>query len=166
MKPSASAEIGSEVSGNVLRIRRPSSRGVSPGRRSAPASRASASVRFQTAMTLRGRKYLEMTTSNKSSRAMKPPRILVAVDASRTEETLMPAIDGPLAGSLRSPRALPGVDPPPTGNVTPPVGSWQLLSRRHVAWGPAPRGIGVDWVRLAGVGPRRVPPDLWVGTPD
>src|SRR5207244_3311302 len=47
MKPSASADIGSAVSGNVLRIRRPSSRGVSPGRRSAPASLASTSVRFQ-----------------------------------------------------------------------------------------------------------------------
>src|SRR5439155_573151 len=81
------ADIGSAVSGNVLRSRRPSSRGVSPGRLSAPANRASTSVRFQTAITLRGRRYLDRTTSSRRSRATRLPRILVAVDASRTDET-------------------------------------------------------------------------------
>ena len=44
------------LQGTCSRRRRPSSMGVSPGRRSAPASCASARVRFQTAITERGRR--------------------------------------------------------------------------------------------------------------
>src|SRR5438034_1792147 len=132
MKPSASAETGSAVSGNVLRSRRPSSRGVSPGRRSAPASLARTSVRFQTFITLRGRRYLDRATNRRSSSATRPPRILVAVDE-LTDETLMPAIEGPLPGSLRSPRLTPAVETPPIGIEGPLLGSEQLLSRRQVA---------------------------------
>src|SRR5436305_1968592 len=62
------------------------------------------------------------------------------------------------AGSLRSPRLVPGVEPPPSGIVVPPVGSEQLLSRRHVAWGPAPRGMTLYTLRLSAVGSNGIQP--------
>src|SRR5205807_1798958 len=128
-KPRASAPTGSKASGNVLCKRRPVSSGVSPGRRSAPARLARARAHLHTAITVRGRRYLEAATSSNRKMATMTPTILVSAAAS-SEPTLNPPPAGAPPVSVRSPRLVVGVDPAPTPAI-PAMGASQPSSRRH-----------------------------------
>src|SRR5438477_4719745 len=140
-KPRASTPTGSKASGNVLCKRRPVSSGVSPGRRSAPARLARARARLHTAITVRGRRYLEAATSSNRKMATMTPTILVSAAAS-SEPTLSPPPAGAPPVSVRSPRLVVGVDPAPTPAI-PAMGASQPSSRRHGFWPVWPRSIGV-----------------------
>ena len=93
--PPARAPTGSAASGNVRCRRRPSSSGVSPGRRSAPARLASVTIRFQTVITLRGRRYREAATRRSSTSTTTKPTILVSVAPLRFNGTVPERLNVP-----------------------------------------------------------------------
>ncbi len=140
MKPPASAPTGSAASGKLRWRRRPNSRGVSPGRRLAPAISDIVIIRFQTPITVRGLKYLATPAATRSIRASSTPRIVVSVPASGVRKIKLAGPEPELLGS-RNPGGSPlGVGtPPPVVVVTP--GS-QFSSRRHSACPWEPRVIG------------------------
>src|SRR6266566_1404651 len=140
-KPPARERSGSVASGKLSDRRRPSSKGVSPKRWSAPASRMSRRVRRQTPITERGRRYRATAANSTSRKATTTPTILVSVLGSGMripKPPPPPVVEGPF-GSLTG-RAL-GLPTTPVGPV-PPEGSLQRLSRRQMFEPLTPLGIG------------------------
>src|ERR1700674_4150670 len=154
--PSASELTGSDASGNVRDRRRPSSRGVSPVRRSAPARRARTSVRFQTSITDRGLRYRAAAAKSTRSTANRIPMILVKVPASgrRKPAAVVPRGEPPEPGLLPPGSLTTGLGWPP--DPLPDVPHPFALRHGFDPW--LPRAIGLYTFAPSAVGLNGIQP--------
>ncbi len=113
------------------------------------------SMRFHTAMTVRGRRYLDAATSTSKSSATMTARILVSV-APLIDATVIPPLPPPTLGSVGSPRNL-GVATTPGGPRGIALGS-QFASRRHGLIPVRPRWMGRYTPRSSAVGSNGIQP--------